>query len=502
MLTNYHTHTTRCGHAEGTEEEYILTALRCGFKVLGFSDHTPWAYATPGFVSRIRMLPSQLDDYVLTLRGLREKYADKLHIRIGLEAEYFPAYLGWLKEEMERLDIEYLILGCHYDTTDEQDARASRFGGSTSTAHGRRYAEQVVEALETGLYRYLAHPDLFLNRVTAFDADAEKACRDICAAAARLDIPLEYNMAGLTLQGRPDGSLGYTRDEFWRIAAEYPVKAIMGCDAHAPSELDVVPSIEEKKAFLAEMGIEASGLDNLITASYDLLGLISFLTDGKKECRAWTIRKGTKAPQAAGKIHSDFERGFIRASVIAYSDLEAHDFDYAAVKAKGLQRTEGKEYVVKDGDVIAIPNDLTNGGRALKVLESAGIITLDPSAGFNPTVDDIQTYHVGVTIKELKANVIVSTLPDVTAAIVNNNYALDFGLAASDAIFADDRLDIEDYWNLIAARTADLSDPAKVEVFRKVVDAYQSDGTLAVYNDQCKGFYSPAGWDQDLLPQA
>ena len=191
MLTNYHTHTTRCGHAEGTEEEYILTALRCGYKVLGFSDHTPWAYATPGFVSRIRMLPSQLDDYVLTLRGLREKYADKLHIRIGLEAEYFPAYLGWLREEMERLDIEYLILGCHYDTTDEQDARASRFGGSTSTAHGRRYAEQVVEALETGLYRYLAHPDLFLNRVTAFDADAEKACRDICSAAARLDIPLE-----------------------------------------------------------------------------------------------------------------------------------------------------------------------------------------------------------------------------------------------------------------------------------------------------------------------
>lgn len=156
---------------------------------------------------------------------------------------------------------------------------------------------------------------------------------------------------------------------------------------------------------------------------------------------------------------------------------------------------------LKDGDVIAIPNDLTNGGRALKVLESAGIITLDPNAGFNPTVDDIQTYNVGVTIKELKANVIVSTLPDVTAAIVNNNYALDFGLAASDAIFADDRLDIEDYWNLIAARTADLSDPAKVEVFRKVVKAYQSDGTLAVYNDQCKGFYTPAGWDQDLLPQ-
>ena len=103
--------------------------------------------------------------------------------------------------------------------------------------------------------------------------------------------------------------------------------------------------------------------------------------------------------------------------------------------------------------------------------------------------------------KELKANVIVSALPDVTAAIVNNNYALDFGLSASDAIFADDRLDIEDYWNLIAARTADLSDPDKVEIFRKVVEAYQSDATLEVFNTECRGFYTPAGWDQDLLPQ-
>ena len=156
---------------------------------------------------------------------------------------------------------------------------------------------------------------------------------------------------------------------------------------------------------------------------------------------------------------------------------------------------------LKDGDIIAIPDDLTNGGRALKVLESAGIITLNPAAGFNPTLDDIQAYNIGVTIKELKANVIVSALPDVTAAIVNNNYALDFGLSASDAIFADDRLDIEDYWNLIAARTADLSDPDKVEIFRKVVEAYQSDATLEVFNTECRGFYTPAGWDQDLLPQ-
>ncbi len=114
------------------------------------------------------------------------------------------------------------------------------------------------------------------------------------------------------------------------------------------SELDD----EEKAMFMEELGISESGLDRLIKASYSLLGLISYLTDGKKECRAWTIKKGTKAPQAAGKIHSDFERGFIRAQVIAYEDLASADFNYQDVKAKGKQRTEGKEYVVEDGDII------------------------------------------------------------------------------------------------------------------------------------------------------
>lgn len=114
------------------------------------------------------------------------------------------------------------------------------------------------------------------------------------------------------------------------------------------SEMDA----EDRAMFMEELGLADSGLDRLIKASYSLLGLISFLTDGKKECRAWTIRKGTLAPQAAGKIHSDFERGFIRAQVIAYDTLAECNFDYAAVKAKGAQRTEGKEYVVNDGDII------------------------------------------------------------------------------------------------------------------------------------------------------
>ena len=107
---------------------------------------------------------------------------------------------------------------------------------------------------------------------------------------------------------------------------------------------------EEKKEFLVAMGIGQSGLDRLITASYRLLGLISFLTAGEDECRAWTIVQGTKAPQAAGKIHSDFERGFIRAEVVPF-DLLSEYGSMAACKEKGLVRSEGKDYVMKDGDV-------------------------------------------------------------------------------------------------------------------------------------------------------
>jgi hypothetical protein len=108
---------------------------------------------------------------------------------------------------------------------------------------------------------------------------------------------------------------------------------------------------EERAMFLEDLGVHESGLDRLIKASYSLLGLISYLTSGEDECRAWTITKGTKAPQAAGKIHSDFERGFIRAEVIAYDDLMAAG-TMAAAREKGLIRSEGKDYVVRDGDII------------------------------------------------------------------------------------------------------------------------------------------------------
>ena len=123
---------------------------------------------------------------------------------------------------------------------------------------------------------------------------------------------------------------------------------------------------------------------------------------------------------------------------------------------------------LKDGDVVAIPDDLTNGGRALKVL---------------------------------KANTIPSVLPDVAAAVVNGNYALDFGLKTDEAIYKDSVLDVEEYWNLIAARTADIEDPDTAAIYEKVVEAFQSSATEDVFNNTFGGYFIAVGWDQDLINQ-
>ena len=150
-----------------------------------------------------------------------------------------------------------------------------------------------------------------------------------------------------------DGFAAYADNAYYQqvadLAAREGAQVIPVCAKLEAEIAELEP--EEKKMFLDDLGIAESGLDRLIKASYALLGLISFLTSGEDECRAWTITNGTKAPQAAGKIHTDFERGFIRAEVVSFDDLMACG-SMAAAKEKGLVRSEGKEYVMKDGDIV------------------------------------------------------------------------------------------------------------------------------------------------------
>lgn len=156
---------------------------------------------------------------------------------------------------------------------------------------------------------------------------------------------------------------------------------------------------------------------------------------------------------------------------------------------------------IKDGDKIAIADDVTIGGRAIKGLAVMGLVNLKEDAGFSPELDDIESYNVDIEIVQLSSSTIPASLPDVTAAFTSGNFALDFGLDPEAAIFDDVTLDEEPYWNLIAARSADLEDEDTVALYKKIVEAYQSETVLDIFEADFAGVFIPCGWDQDLLAQ-
>ena len=253
MKCNYHTHTPRCQHAKGQPEEYVLAAIEQGFDTLGFADHTPNHYAS-GFISRMRMRDVELPDYVRDVRAAAEKYQDRIRVLCGLEAEYFPDHLGWIVEQKEKYRLDYLILGNHFDTTDEGGAY---FGRCLDAAQLRRYVEMTSRGMQTGQYMYVAHPDLLFAQYPAFDADAKRAARDLCAAARETNLPLEYNLLGVLYaeEGRFQG-LGYPCARFWEVVAEENIPCIIGVDAHDPDHLRAKARYDAACAFLDGLGLK------------------------------------------------------------------------------------------------------------------------------------------------------------------------------------------------------------------------------------------------------
>ena len=179
-----------------------------------------------------------------------------------------------------------------------------------------------------------------------------------------------------------------------------------------------------------------------------------------------------------------------------FNDVEKNGYDITPIAdtfiiAMNLYSDKVKSVdEIKDGDVIAIPDDASNGGRALKVLASAGLITLKAEAGANPTVADIDTYNVKIEIKEMGAADIPSVLPDVTAAVVNGNYALDYGIDPSTAIFEEKDYDDDSYFCLMAVRSSDADDA----VYKRIVELFQSETTKQIFQDEFNGYFVPA-WE-------
>lgn len=220
----------------------------------------------------------------------------------------------------------------------------------------RRIA-RVVKLVKSGSKEAKAEEEI-LNRIKA-GLDEGKPARQLNLSADDLEIIKEMNFLTLkptlyvTNVAEDEVATAYDENKYVQQVKEY-AKAegaeVVAISAKVESEIAELDA-EEAKAFLEDLGETESGLDRLIKAAFDLLGLQTFLTAGSDECRAWTIVKGTTAPKAAGKIHTDFERGFIRAEIVNYNDLVANG-SVAAAREKGLVRVEGKDYVMQDGDVV------------------------------------------------------------------------------------------------------------------------------------------------------
>lgn len=220
-----------------------------------------------------------------------------------------------------------------------------------------RRIDRTGKLLKSGDKKAAAEVE-FLNRLKEHLSEGKNArtfvCNDEEEERIFNDTPMLSSKPVIYAANLSEDDLlaGIDENPYYPIVAKLAAEEGSGClPICAKVEEDIASfSDEEKEAFLNELGLESSGLDNLIKESYSLLGLISFLTAGEQEIRAWTITKGTKAAQAAGKIHSDIERGFIRAQIVPYTVL-IECGSMAAAKEKGLVRSEGKEYVMQDGDV-------------------------------------------------------------------------------------------------------------------------------------------------------
>jgi len=197
-------------------------------------------------------------------------------------------------------------------------------------------------------------------------------------------------------------------------------------------------------------------------------------------------------------LHACLSRVFFESEVKShgYHLQRVANTIYAPLKVFSVKIKSVSE--LKEGDIIAIPNEATNEGRALKLLDSVGIIKLKENAGFNPTLDDIESIPTGVKFKQLASNLIPSALVDVTAAVINGNYALDFGIDPKLAIATELHPDTP-YWNLIAARTSDLSDKNRVKLFDEIAKEFQKEATAKVLEEKFTGALRPVGWDIDEL---
>ncbi len=228
---NYHTHTQRCGHATGIEQEYADAAIQAGFQTLGFSEHCGYeGWDDP--VERIPFL--QMNQYFEDMQRLKKDYSNRLNIRIGVEFEFFEDSLDYLKEVKKSCD--YMIVGQHAKNRQNYD-----YHYTCNDKDVRIMAKQVCRAIETGLANYVAHPDYFMLARKDFSKECAIAIEEIAQCAKQYNIPVEINLKGMRygIREYPFGkSYIYPNTEVWKIISKVAPPVVFGYDAHSPHMLE------------------------------------------------------------------------------------------------------------------------------------------------------------------------------------------------------------------------------------------------------------------------
>ncbi len=247
MRRNYHNHTYRCGHACGTEEDYIRRAISEGIYTLGFSDHTPYPLRD-GYTSYCRMETEEIDGYCDTLLALREKYRGIIEIPIGFETEYYPKYFDRLLKMYRTRPIDYIIYAGHFIGNEGDEGTFCAFDRTSDKSKMSMYVDNAIEAIGTGRFSMIAHPDV-MNYVGDTDFYREEARRLIRACKAA-DLPLEINLYGMR-DGRH-----YPSDEFWREAGRLGARAVLGFDAHHVKHVANTAEIIAGLRYADKFGVE------------------------------------------------------------------------------------------------------------------------------------------------------------------------------------------------------------------------------------------------------
>jgi histidinol-phosphatase (PHP family) len=249
ITTNYHTHTMRCRHAEGTDEDYVLKALEAGLNELGFSDHSPWPYH-PLDSRNIRMDISLMQDYVHHINALRRQYASRIKIYLGVEAEYYEGRMDQLKNLIETHQLDYVVLGNHFHLFETNGRYYGHYNDTENLL--RDYEADTMKALESGLFDYFAHPDIFVRSMDKWTPEATEMSIRILKKAKELNIPVEYNLGGIRNQF---DRMTYPYPKFWEIAAKIQGPVMIGVDAHSPLDLIDYETIEKAEQYLKKLGI-------------------------------------------------------------------------------------------------------------------------------------------------------------------------------------------------------------------------------------------------------